>query len=125
MGNGQPAAERRISRVDRAGASARGSLAPLSRAAFARYWPLALVCAGAAVLYFWRLGEAPIVVGGDEAHFALHAASIAANGRDIDGRFLPLFFRIDLKTWYQPMLVYLMVPCLKLFGVSEWTMRAP
>jgi 4-amino-4-deoxy-L-arabinose transferase-like glycosyltransferase len=66
-----------------------------------------------------------MLLGGDEAYFALHARSIALTGRDIDGRFLPLFFKIDPTTWYQPMLVYLMAPVLKVFGVSEWTVRTP
>ncbi len=96
-----------------------------ARAAFNHYWPVLLTCAGAAALSFWRLSDVPMVVGGDEAHFALHAAAIAATGRDIDGRLLPLFFRIDLATWYQPMLVYLMAPAVRLFGVSEWSIRAP
>ena len=66
-----------------------------------------------------------MLMGGDEAYFALHARSIALTARDVDGRFLPLFFKIDPTTWYQPMLVYLMAPVLKVFGVSEWTVRAP
>ena len=90
-----------------------------------KYWPIVLIGAAAAALSFWRLGDVPMVIGGDEAHFALHAKSIAATGRDLDGRLLPLFFRIDLTTWYQPVLVYLMAPVLMLFGVSEWSIRAP
>jgi 4-amino-4-deoxy-L-arabinose transferase-like glycosyltransferase len=84
----------------------------------------ALFTAGIA-LYFWRLNDAPMLMGGDEAYFALHARSIALTARDLDGRFLPLFFKIDSTTWYQSMLVYLMAPVLKVFGVSEWTVRAP
>lgn len=90
-----------------------------------RYLPVAAVASAAAVLYFWNLGGAPMVVGGDEAHFAMHARAIAATGHDIDGRFLPLFFRIDPATWYQPMLVYLIAAVLKVASVSEWSIRAP
>jgi 4-amino-4-deoxy-L-arabinose transferase-like glycosyltransferase len=90
-----------------------------------RVLPAAVLLAAAGILYFWRLNEAPMLIGGDEAYFALHARSIASTARDVDGRFLPLFFKIDLATWYQPMLVYLMAPVLKVFGVSEWTVRTP
>jgi 4-amino-4-deoxy-L-arabinose transferase-like glycosyltransferase len=85
----------------------------------------AALAAAVCILYFWRLNDAPMLIGGDEAYFALHARSIALTARDADGRFLPLFFQIDPTTWYQPMLVYLMAPVLKVFGVSEWTVRAP
>jgi 4-amino-4-deoxy-L-arabinose transferase-like glycosyltransferase len=97
----------------------------VTRDTFNAYGPVVLICAVAATLSFWRLSDAPMVIGGDEAYFALHAQSIASTGHDIDGRFLPLFFRIDLTTWYQPMLVYLMAPTVRLFGVSEWSIRAP
>jgi len=90
-----------------------------------RVLPAVVLAAAAGMLYFWRLHDAPMLMGGDEAYFALHARSIALTARDVDGRFLPLFFRIDPTTWYQPMLVYLMAPVLKVFGVSEWTVRAP
>jgi len=90
-----------------------------------RVLPAAVLLAVAGILYFWRLNDAPMLMGGDEAYFAMHARSIALTARDVDGRFLPLFFRIDPTTWYQPMLVYLMAPVLKVFGVSEWTVRAP
>jgi 4-amino-4-deoxy-L-arabinose transferase-like glycosyltransferase len=86
---------------------------------------LAALSASACILYFWRLNDAPMLIGGDEAYFAMHARSIAVTARDVDGRFLPLFFRIDPTTWYQPTLVYLMAPVLAVFGVSEWTIRAP
>jgi 4-amino-4-deoxy-L-arabinose transferase-like glycosyltransferase len=96
-----------------------------SAPSFSRYLPVVAVVSVAAVLCFWNLGDTPMFVGGDEAYFALHARSIAATGRDIDGRLLPLFFRIDLATWYQPMLVYLMAAVLRVFSVSEWSIRAP
>lgn len=95
--------------------------------AFARRAGVVMLAVGSitAALYFYRLGSAPMVVGGDEAYFATHAHAIATTGRDLDGRFLPLFFRIDIHTWYQPLLVYLMAAVFALVDVSETAMRAP
>lgn len=86
--------------------------------------PLMLAAATAA-LYFYRLNDTPMFVGGDEAFFAVNSRSIATTARDLDGRLMPLFFRIDAHTWYQPVLVYLMAISFTLAQVSEWTLRAP
>ncbi len=66
-----------------------------------------------------------MMIGGDEAYFASHAHAIATTGRDLDGRFLPLFFRIDIHTWYQPLLVYLMAAVFSIVQVSEAALRTP
>ena len=90
-----------------------------------RFWPVLAIGAVTALLYFYRLGSAPMMIGGDEAYFASHAHAIATNGRDLDGRFLPLFFRIDIRTWYQPLLVYLMAAVFSVVQVSEAALRTP
>ena len=89
-----------------------------------RLAPLMLLIAAAA-LYFYRLNDTPMFVGGDEAFFAVNGRSIATTARDLDGRLMPLFFRIDAHTWYQPVLVYLMAISFTIAQVSEWTLRAP
>jgi len=86
--------------------------------------PLVLAVA-AALLYFYRLNDTPMFVGGDEAFFAINGRAIATTARDLDGRLMPLFFRIDAHTWYQPVLVYLMAISFTIGQVSEWTLRAP
>lgn len=90
---------------------------------------LALVSA----FYLVALDRLPIVFGSDEAHFAIHAESLARSGRDLNGRALPVFVRItdpmvpnhSTQIWYQPMLFYLMTPFIGAFGVQEWTARLP
>jgi hypothetical protein len=84
--------------------------------AMAPWIPGASLVVPAVALYFWRLGNSPLFVGGDEAQFAFHADAIARTGRDVNGRFLPLFFQIDPGTCYQPILVYLMAPVVHLPG---------
>src|ERR1700686_1833726 len=88
--------------------------------------PIALILAGTGVIYFWRLSSAPIYLGGDEAQFGTHANSIAATGRDLDGRFMPLFFRMEeLHWWYQPTLFYLIAAVLKFVPLTEGAIRIP
>src|SRR5918993_4389246 len=90
-----------------------------------RAWLVLVIGAATAVLYFFQLGSAPMMIGGDEAYFASHAHAIATTGRDLDGRFMPLFFRIDIHTWYQPLLVYLMAAVFSIVQVSEAALRTP
>ena len=83
--------------------------------------------------YLVGLDRFPIVLGGDEAQFAVHAASLAQSGRDLNGTRLPIFIRIAdplvpnnaSGIWYQPLLFYAMVPFVKALGVSEWSVRLP
>src|SRR5438067_8553444 len=87
---------------------------------------LALVLLAAGVLYFWRLSSAPVYLGGDEARFGIHAHAIATTGRDLNGRFLPLFIRLDeLSWWYQPALFYLIAATLKFGTLSALAIRIP
>ncbi len=97
---------------------------------------LLIALLASAFLYTGRLGDAPVYLGGDEAHFAVHAKAIATDGRNLDGMFLPLFFNLwdpqgdqqphDLKTrWYQPMLFYLTALELRLLPLTELTLRLP
>src|SRR5437016_3321315 len=55
---------------------------------------LAGVIAGAAVIYFLRLGSAPVNISSDEARFGVQAYSIVTTGRAVNGSRLPLFFNI-------------------------------
>jgi hypothetical protein len=88
-----------------------------------------------AFLYCWDLGGAPVYLGGDEAHFGVHAYSIAQTGRDLNGRMMPLFFNLSdplappsdatRTRWYQPTLFYLMAIVLRFVPLTETSVRAP
>ena len=78
---------------------------------------LALVLTASAVSMI-GLGRAPLLLGGDEAYFAVNGHALASTGADLSGRHLPLFvnLRDPLSTeassrWYQPMLFYLKPRC--------------
>ena len=96
---------------------------------------LAAITASAA-LYVWGLDNAPVYLGGDEAHFAVHGAAIAKDGRNLDGMRFPLFVNLwdpkgdqtptDLQSrWYQPMLFYITALELRLLPLTETTLRLP
>jgi 4-amino-4-deoxy-L-arabinose transferase-like glycosyltransferase len=88
-----------------------------------------------AALYVFRLGDAPVYLGGDEAHFGVVAHSIASTGRTLRGDFLPVM--VNLRdplgappppwggTWYQPFLFYLVALGLKFLPFTEWSVRLP
>ena len=89
---------------------------------------LALSLAAAFALYAVNLGRAPIYLHEAEVLFALHAHSIATTLHDTNGRLLPLYFQmpsIGENVWFHPVIVYAMVPFLKVLPVTEAAIRLP
>jgi 4-amino-4-deoxy-L-arabinose transferase-like glycosyltransferase len=85
---------------------------------------LALVIAGGGV-YATRLGEVPAYVMHDEAQGALQAQSIATTGRDLTGRFLPLYFtEPEFPPGRDPALIYFTAAVLKVVPFSEAGVRS-
>lgn len=79
-------------------------------------------------IYVWRLGSAPVHLYNTEVMFGLQAHSIAWTARDVNGRLLPLYFQmrpIGDNVWFQPMLVYLTAPFVRVLPLSEWAIRLP
>src|SRR2546427_8967837 len=88
------------------------------------------IAVATAALYAWRLQDAPIYLSPDEAIISVDAYSIASTGRDVHGRFLPLFFQIQLPGetrmgWFTPAIFYLSALFLKVLPLSEATIRLP
>jgi 4-amino-4-deoxy-L-arabinose transferase-like glycosyltransferase len=86
----------------------------------------------AAAIYFHSFGTVPYYLGGDEANLAIQAHSLATTGRDLSGRFLPLFVNVEDplpefqgNRWWQPLLVYFDAVLLTVLPFSEWTVRLP
>lgn len=89
---------------------------------------LAALIAGVLVLYTANIGHAPVYLHEAEVLFALHAQSIATTWHDTNGRLLPLYFQmpqIGVNVWFHPMVVYAMVPWLKVLPLSETAIRLP
>src|ERR1700704_3605857 len=93
-----------------------------------RLAPLALLATGTLILYAANIGHAPIYLHEAEVLFALHAQSIATTWHDTNGRLLPLYFQmpqIGGNGGFHPMVVYAMVPWLKILPLSETAIRLP
>src|SRR5262249_31635718 len=86
---------------------------------------LAVAVAALAMLYAWRLADAPIYLSHDEVLFALHGQAIVTTGRDLNGRLLPLYFQITSNYWAQPFVVYATAASLAFLPLTEWSIRAP
>ncbi|MGH9219323.1 MAG: ArnT family glycosyltransferase, partial [Vicinamibacterales bacterium] len=87
-------------------------------------------------LYTYRLDAVPAYLTLDEAHFAVHAHSIARTGRNLDGQFLPLLISLEDPlgepmqlpwghTHYLPLGMYLIAGALEVLPFNESTVRLP
>lgn len=76
-------------------------------------------------VYGLRLDRVPPYLSHDEVAFSLHAHSIAATGRDVNGRRLPLFFQVNSQLWATPVVVYATAALLKIAPLTETVIRLP
>src|SRR4029453_4355264 len=104
-----------------------------------RAWTAVLLCAGLAAsgaLYTHRLDSVPPYLTPDGAPFAVHAASLAETGRNLNGQILPPLISLadpegepfDLAwgtTYYLPFGMYLIAGALKVLPLSEAAGRTP
>lgn len=75
-------------------------------------------------LFSYRLEEVPLGINGDEAVIAYNAALISKDGKDSEGRFLPIFTKVENSNdWKQPVMVYATVLVFKLFGISYFNLK--
>ena len=88
-----------------------------------------LIAAAACLLYAPFLGYSPAYLAHDEVFFGLNGHQIASTARDINGRWLPLYFQWPPNTqpdvWFQPIPVYFTALFLTVLPVSEWAIRLP
>jgi 4-amino-4-deoxy-L-arabinose transferase-like glycosyltransferase len=86
----------------------------------------AMIAIGAAVLYLPRLGEVPPYLIHDEAQGALQAHSIAATGRDLSGRLLPMYFtEPEFPPGRDPVEIYVTALGLKVLPFTDAGARTP
>ena len=83
----------------------------------------------AAALGVPRLLATHTRLSGDELFAALTAHSVASTGRDLNGRFMPLYFQMPppfrTEVWFPPIHIYSVAAILKAFPLSEATLRLP
>lgn len=88
------------------------------------HWLLVIIILLASILRLYKLGEYPIHITNDEAALGYNAYSIAKTARDEHGVLLPVVFK-SFGDWKPGLYVYLTVPFVAVFGLSEVTTRIP
>lgn len=83
---------------------------------------LALIIIFAAGLRFYRLGEIPVSLSGDEVDIAYNSFSLLKTGRDISGHFLPVSLQTIIDSKPALMAYFLMLP-IQLGGLTEFSIR--
>jgi hypothetical protein len=83
---------------------------------------LVIISLLSASLFFYKINVSPPALNADEASNAYDAYSILKTGKDQYGSFLPLRFK-SFGDYKLPLLTYLAVPFIKLFGLTETGIR--
>lgn len=78
----------------------------------------------AVFLRFWQITKLPVGFNADEAALGYNAYSILKTGRDEFGEWFPVAFT-SFGDYKPPLYVYLTVPFVLIFGLSEFAVRAP
>ena len=73
-------------------------------------------------LFFYKMNISPPALNADEATNAYDAYSILKTGKDQYGNFMPLRFK-SFGDYKLPLLIYLAVPFIKIFGLTETGIR--
>lgn len=84
---------------------------------------LALIIALGILLRFYHLDISPGGLYADEASIGWNAYSILTSGKDEHGVAYPLFFKA-FGDYKNPIFIYSLVPLIKVFGLTPWTVRA-
>jgi hypothetical protein len=75
-------------------------------------------------LHFWKLKEIPPGFFFDEASIGYNAWCIEESGADEYGSRYPMFFRA-FDNYHEPVMVYTLVPIIKIFGFGKGITRVP
>ncbi len=89
---------------------------------------LVLFAVAVQIVYAVGLGHTPPHLHRDEVDIALQAHSISTTGRDLDGRLLPLYFRmhhLGPNVWFHPLIVYVTAVFLWFLPFTEAALRFP
>jgi len=85
-----------------------------------------IVGLAAASVYATRLGYAPIYLTHDEVNFSLQSVSIAQTGRDLNGRWFPVYFsEPEFTAGRDPMMIYITALALAVLPLSDAAVRLP
>lgn len=85
---------------------------------------LVLICILFFITRLYKIDQIPPSVYWDEASIGYNAYSLAQDGKDEWGKFLPIHFRA-FGEFKLPVYIYSVVPFVKIFGLNEFTVRFP
>lgn len=85
---------------------------------------LILIIILSAIFRLYRLNEVPPGVNRDEASIGYTAYSLMMTGKDEYGRVWPLSFE-SFGDWKLPLYIYITIPFVKIFGLTELAVRLP
>lgn len=88
-------------------------------------WCLVLVTVAAFFVRAYTVASIPPSLSWDEVSIGYNAYSILKTGRDEHGRFLPIDTFIAYGDYKPPLAIYLTVPFVALFGLTELAVRLP
>ena len=84
----------------------------------------ALILLIASFLRLYRLSSNPVSLNQDEAVNGYDAYSLMMTMRDHHGNFMPIMLE-SFDDWVSPAITYLTIPFVKVFGLSEFSIRLP
>ncbi|OGD04518.1 hypothetical protein A3D85_01890 [Candidatus Amesbacteria bacterium RIFCSPHIGHO2_02_FULL_47_9] len=76
------------------------------------------------VIRVYQLDNLPVELTGDEIDVGIQAHSLLRTGKDYLGHPLPIFLQ-SFSEYRLPLLHYLTIPFVAVFGLTEWTVRLP
>jgi 4-amino-4-deoxy-L-arabinose transferase-like glycosyltransferase len=78
----------------------------------------------ASILRLWGLNQVPPELFGDEIDAGYQAYSLLNIGKDYYGQSTPLYIH-SFSEWRAPLIMYVTIPFIKIFGLNEWGVRLP
>lgn len=91
---------------------------------FRRWAILILVLLVAITLRIYQLDKVPPALFGDEVDVGYQSYSILKTGKDLYGRYLPIYIK-SLAEYRAPLYIYSTIPFVGIFGLNEWGVRLP
>jgi 4-amino-4-deoxy-L-arabinose transferase-like glycosyltransferase len=85
---------------------------------------LFIILLAATFLRLWKLGSIPPHLTPDEASLGYNAYCLLKTGRDEYGKFLPIIFK-SFGDYKPGLYIYLTVPFVAIFGLTEFAVRLP
>src|SRR3989344_4133954 len=88
-------------------------------------WLLILILGFAFFIRAYKVTSVPPSLSWDEVSIGYNAYSILKTGRDEHGRFLPIDTFVGYGDYKPPLAIYLTVPFVAVFGLTELAVRLP